>query len=97
MHTVTSRCGSLHAYFLGIRPVTKKIPVGAIMWVQPTCGRANRGRHAADRADFVAVAAAQHLQQQTVEYDRFRVNLPPTFNTIRSTYCCCSRSVERQH
>jgi len=34
------------------------------MWVQPTCGRANRGRHAADRADFVAVAAAQHLVLQ---------------------------------
>ena len=66
------------------------------MWVQPTCGRAKRGRHAADRDDFVAVAAAQHLQQQTVEYDRFRANLPPTFSTIRSTYCCYSRSVERQ-
>ena len=56
---------------------------GGIWWVPPTCGRAKRGRHAADRADFVAVAAAQHLQQQTVENDRFRANLP-TFNTIHN-------------
>ena len=73
MRTVTSRCGSLHAYFLGDQAyVTKKI--GGIMWVQPTCRRAKRGLHAADRADFVAVAEARHLQQRTVEYDRFRDN-----------------------
>ena len=66
------------------------------MLVYLTCGRAKRGLHGADRADFVAVAAWQHFKQQTVEYDRFGVNLPPTFNTIRGTYCCCSRSMERQ-